>query len=60
MPSIFEMYEKFKGQLSDPGVLRLHGLDRQGVEERTNNVWDKVVDPRDGELLSLKSVLRYK
>jgi uncharacterized protein YecE (DUF72 family) len=57
MPSIYELYAKFKGQLSDPVVLRLHGSDRQGIEEQTNNVWDKIVDPRDGELLSLKSVV---
>jgi uncharacterized protein YecE (DUF72 family) len=57
MPSIFELYEKFKDQLSDPVVLRLHGLDREGIEERTNNVWDTIVDPRDGELLRLKSVV---
>ncbi len=55
MPSIYELYAKFKSQLSDPVVLRLHGLDRQGIEERTNNVWDKIVDPRDGALLRLKS-----
>jgi uncharacterized protein YecE (DUF72 family) len=57
MPSIFELYEKFKGQLSDPVVFRLHGLDRQGIEERTNNVWNEIVDPREDELLSLKSVV---
>jgi uncharacterized protein YecE (DUF72 family) len=57
MPPIFELYEKFKGQLSDPVVFRLHGLDRQGIEERTNNVWNEIVDPREDELLSLKSVV---
>ena len=25
--------------------------------KRSNNVWDKIVDPRDGELLSLKSIV---
>ena len=57
MPSIFELYEKFKNRLSDPVVIRLHGMDRQGIEERTKNVWNKIVDPRDDELLLLKSVV---
>jgi uncharacterized protein YecE (DUF72 family) len=57
MPSIFELYEKFKDRLSDPVVLRLHGMDREGIEERTNNIWDKIVDPRDDELLRLNSVV---
>ncbi|NTU72958.1 DUF72 domain-containing protein [Candidatus Roizmanbacteria bacterium] len=57
MPSIFDLYEKFKNRLSDPVVLRLHGLDRQGIEERTKNVWDKIVDPRDDELLHLRNIV---
>ncbi|TKB05950.1 DUF72 domain-containing protein [Desulforhopalus sp. IMCC35007] len=57
MPSMFELYEKFKNRLSDPVVLRLHGRDRRGIEERTDNVWDTIVDPRDDELLRLKSVV---
>ena len=57
MPSIFELYEKFKNRLSDPIVLRLHGADRQGIEKRTNNVWDTIVEPRDGELLQLKGMV---
>ena len=57
MPPIFDLYEKFKNRLNDPVVLRLHGSDRQGIEERTDNVWDKIVDPRDGELLQLQGMV---
>ncbi len=57
MPSIFELYEKFKNRLSDPVLLRLHGSDRQGMEDRTNNVWDAIVEPRDSELLQLKDMV---
>ena len=38
-------------------VIRLHGMDREGIEERTKNIWDTIVDPRDDELLQLKSVV---
>ncbi len=57
MPSIFDLYEKFKDRLSDPVVLRLHGPDRRGMEERTKNVWDKIIEPRDGELLQLTAMV---
>jgi uncharacterized protein YecE (DUF72 family) len=57
MPPIFDLYEKFKDRLSDPVVLRLHGLDRPGIEERTKNVWDTIVDPRDEELLQLRNIV---
>jgi uncharacterized protein YecE (DUF72 family) len=58
MPSIFELYEKFKDRLSDPVVIRLHGMDREGIEERANNIWDTIVDPRDDEIMRLKNVVR--
>ncbi|MEE4242996.1 MAG: DUF72 domain-containing protein, partial [Desulfopila sp.] len=35
MPSIFGLYDKFKDRLSDPVIIRLHGMDREGIEERT-------------------------
>jgi uncharacterized protein YecE (DUF72 family) len=58
MPSIFDLYERFKKRLSEPVVIRLHGMDRQGMEERTNSVWDTIVDPRDDELPRLASMVK--
>ncbi len=58
MPSIFELYETFKDRLSDPVVIRLHGMDREGIEERTNNKWDEIVDPRDDEILRLRNLVK--
>ncbi len=42
MPSIFDVYEKFKDRLSDPVVIRLHGGDRKDIEARTNNTWNEM------------------
>ena len=58
MPSIFEVYEKFKDRLSDPVVIRLHGGDRKDIEERTNNTWNEIVDPKDSELLVLSRMIQ--
>jgi uncharacterized protein YecE (DUF72 family) len=58
MPSIFEVYEKFKVKLHDPVVIRLHGPDRKDIEERTKNSWNEIVEPKDEDLMNLKSMVR--
>jgi uncharacterized protein YecE (DUF72 family) len=50
MPSIFGVYRQFREKLADPVVIRLHGPDRKAMEERTGEIWDKIVEPRDKEL----------
>ena len=35
MPSIFELYKKHRDQIKDMAVIRLHGPDRQGIEQVT-------------------------
>ena len=57
MPSIFELYERFKDRLCSPVVLRLHGPDRQGMEQLTHEIWDTIAEPRDNELLQLKNMV---
>ena len=31
-------------------IIRLHGADRQGMEQRTGKRWDRIVNPRDEEI----------
>lgn len=56
---IFELYEKFKDQLSDPVVISgdFMGWIEREIEERTKNIWATIVDPRDDEPLRLKNVV---
>jgi len=58
MPPIFELYEQHAGQLADNVVIRLHGPDREGMEERTGKDWSKVIEPRDADLEALAGMLR--
>ena len=58
MPSIFELYEKFKNKLVNTVVIRLHGGDRKDIEERTKNIWNEIVDPRDDELAKLRGMVQ--
>jgi uncharacterized protein YecE (DUF72 family) len=58
MPPIFDLYEKFKGKLIDPVVIRLHGGDRENMEERTHNTWYEIADPKDSESLALSRIIQ--
>jgi len=53
MPPIFGVYWRFKEQLVDPVVIRLHGSDRKAMEERTGGIWNRVIEPKDNELSEL-------
>lgn len=57
MPSIFEIYRKFSTRIRKLTVIRLHGPNRSDIEARTKKKWNKIVEPRDGELDSLKEML---
>jgi len=57
MPSIFEVYGKCRNRLSDPVVIRLHGAGRQGIEEHSGDSWDKILEPKDDQLLQLRAMI---
>ncbi|MBN2430982.1 MAG: DUF72 domain-containing protein [Acidobacteria bacterium] len=50
MPPITEIYDRFGGYLQAPAVIRLHGPDREGMEEKTGGRWNRLVVHRDEEL----------
>ena len=58
MPSIFEVYENFKGKLVSPIVIRLHGGDRLEIEEKTKEQWNEVVAPKDEDLRKVGKMVR--
>ena len=57
MPSITEVYEKYKNLINDQIVIRLHGYDRKGIEGKTNNFWDTIIEPKDNELKNIVRML---
>jgi len=57
MPPIFEVYEKHKDLLGENLVIRLHGPNREDIEQLTGNKWGEIVDPRDNELDQLKKMI---
>ena len=58
MPPIFEIYGRFKEYIQNYTLIRLHGPDRKGIEKKTKNQWNSIVDPKDGELHNLKNMIK--
>ena len=50
MPPIFDIFRDHADKIRGPAVLRLHGPDREGMEEKTGGSWNRIVAPKDEEL----------
>ena len=50
MQPVWEVFKEFQSHINTTTVIRLHGPNRTGIEEKTNNVWDKIVEPKDEEI----------
>jgi len=57
-PPVFGIIENVINLLPETIILRLHGPDRSGIEEKTKGIWNKIVEPKDGELILLTNLLR--
>lgn len=50
MPPIWEVYEKMKSYIKTTTVIRLHGPDRSGIEEKAKGNWSTIIEPKENEL----------
>ena len=57
MPHIWKIYDKYGGFLTDTVIIRLHGDDRKGIEEKSNAKWNKIITPRDEEIHEVKKMI---
>ncbi len=63
MPSIWDVFMEYQRHIKSTAVIRLHGPDRSGIEQKTNNIWNKIVEPKDNELnkvVELINILQQK
>lgn len=63
MPPIWDVYKECQSYIKSTAVIRLHGPDRSGIEQKTNSIWNKIVEPKDDELnkaVEMINVLRQK
>jgi uncharacterized protein YecE (DUF72 family) len=57
MPSIFEVYEKYREHIHGLTVIRLHGPDREEIEKQTGNDWSRIIAPKDQDIAMLAEML---
>ena len=58
MPDIRDVYEKHAPHIQGTSIIRLLGPDRQGIEEKTQKSWDKIVLPRDDEIAGIAKLIK--
>ncbi len=57
MPPVRQIVEAQSPHIRKSVVLRLHGPDREGMEERSGKKWDRIVVPRDAELKEISKLV---
>ena len=58
MPRIAEVTAKFDVRTVPFSIIRLHGPDRTGIEDRTGGVWNEIVEPKDDGLKAAAEIVR--
>ncbi len=60
MPPIVDVYQKWRPLVlqQETVVIRLHGPDREGMEEQAAKVWDQRIAARDAELRSVVDMVK--
>lgn len=58
MPSIIEVYHKYKDYIKDLTVIRLHGEDRQQIEKLSAGNWNKILIDRKAELNQIADLVK--
>ena len=57
MPPVYRVYGQHADKLTDRAVIRLHGPDREAMDERAGKDWSHIVEPHDGEINALGVML---
>ena len=59
MPPVWQIFNEFKDQIKSSVVIRLHGPDRSGIEEKTGGIWNKIIEPKDEEIDKISEIIYY-
>ncbi len=58
LPSIVDLYKKFKTWLERRVIIRLHGPERAEIETRSAGNWNRIIQPRDEELKLIAEIIK--
>lgn len=50
MPNVYDVYEKLNRCDFTNSIIRLHGPDRKGIEEKSGGNWNRIIESKDDEL----------
>jgi uncharacterized protein YecE (DUF72 family) len=59
MEDVVETVEKYKSQIGNTICFRLHGEDREGMEEKTGEDWSKIIRNKDEEIEKIEGTIKY-
>jgi uncharacterized protein YecE (DUF72 family) len=59
MEDVAGTIEKYKSKIEDTICIRLHGEDREGMEEKTGEDWSKIIRNKDEELERIEGSIKY-
>jgi uncharacterized protein YecE (DUF72 family) len=59
MPPVAEYIYNYLPGIETDIVIRLHGPDRSGIEQKTNNIWNQIVEPKDSVISQLVRLLGF-
>ena len=57
MPHIADVAAEHNVRTAEYSIVRLHGPDRQGMEEHTGGLWGEIIDPKDDGLKAAASII---
>jgi uncharacterized protein YecE (DUF72 family) len=57
MPAAPDIYDQHAEKLVSPVIIRLHGPDRNNIEEKSGGTWNKIIEPRDKEISRITGIL---
>ncbi len=57
MPPVISYIYNYADNISTDIVIRLLGPDRSGIEQKTNNIWNQIVEPKDPVIEQLVRLL---
>jgi uncharacterized protein YecE (DUF72 family) len=59
MPPVTGLWQKMERQIRafPAAVIRLHGTDREGIEEESKDTWDRIIRPKDKELAAIAEMV---
>ena len=59
MPPIWDVLYQYKEQIKGTVIIRLHGPDRLGIENKSKKIWNKIIESKEYELSKVAEIINY-